>query len=220
MRKINYFFLIILVSFMFYIPNVQADTLYGTVKDITEAAGDSLTTGKGELEVKGDTTYIRYSSATFQMLKEDKSATDGQRPGPAAWIGFQIDEPKGGDNNFKVTLPNNTTTQINNSVYKDYVGITPDNLKNSILNDKPLTYKYSFDWDENNTQDQFVVIEVDPLKVTLLSENKQRVWTPEIAQDILIQNRKANPNTSDINIYLYIIILLISSGGLLYCIKK
>ncbi len=191
-------------------PVVLADS-YGKVTDITKATGDSLTTGDGSMETKGNTTTIRYSAATFKMLEEDKSATDGERPGPAAWIGFEVTEPTDkSDSSFKVTTPDNKTTQIKKNSYKDYVGITPNNLKKVLLNGTVLTYKYAFDWDEDDSDDQFVIIEIEPKGITLLpTEGKDPVWTPAIAQEVL---DSLNPETSDINIFL--LLGLIAAGGI------
>ena len=144
--KKTIFFSIIALFLYAIIPNVSAVTNYGTVKDITKDAGDSLTTGSGTLTTEGNTTTIRYSTATFKMLEADSGASSGNRPGPAAWIGFKITEPTSDNNSsFKVTTPDNKTTQINSSSYEDYVGITPNNLKKVLLNGTKLTYKYSFD---------------------------------------------------------------------------
>ena len=122
--------LFIIIMMLALTPNVFAASNYGEVKDITEKAGDSLTSGKGTIETKGDTTYIRYGTSTFKMLEEDQDASDGERPGPAAWIGFEVTEPSDdSDSKFKVTTPDNKTTEITESSYKDYVGITPTNLK-------------------------------------------------------------------------------------------
>ena len=191
-------------------PVVLADS-YGKVTDITKATGDSLTTGDGSMETKGNTTTIRYSAATFKMLEDDKSATDGERPGPAAWIGFEVTEPTDkSDSSFKVTTPDNKTTQIKKNSYKDYVGITPNNLKKVLLNGTVLTYKYAFDWDEDDSDDQFVIIEIEPKGITLLpTEGKDPVWTPAIAQEVL---DSLNPETSDINIFL--LLGLIAAGGI------
>ena len=74
MKKMIFSMIVILIAIT-SIPNVFADSTYGTVTDITKKAGDSLTQGQGTIETKGDTTTIRYSAATFQMLPEDPDAT-------------------------------------------------------------------------------------------------------------------------------------------------
>ncbi len=215
------FTMIITLATIVCMPNVFADSTYGTVTDITKKTGDSLTNGQSTIETKGDTTTIRYSAATFQMLPEDNSASDGSRPGPAAWIGFQVTEPDGGNSKFNVTTPDNKTTLINASVYKDYVGITPDNLKKALLNGTPLTYKYSFDWNENGTNDQYVIIEIDPNEITLLSvDNKKEVWSPAIAKNILAANTENNPDTSDTNIFTKLGLIIICGLGFIISFKK
>ncbi len=213
---------IIFISFAFVMmlvltPVVLADS-YGKVTDITKTTGDSLTTGEGSMETKGNTTTIRYSAATFKMLEEDKSATDGERPGPAAWIGFEVTEPTDkSDSSFKVTTPDNKTTQIKKNSYKDYVGITPNNLKKVLLNGTVLTYKYAFDWDEDDSDDQFVIIEIEPKGITLLpTSGNDPVWSPAIAQEVL---DNLNPETSDINIFLLLGLIAAGGIGLVY-LKK
>ena len=117
MKKI---FLIFTFIIFFSTQTVFAASNYGEVKDITKQAGDSLTKGEGKLETKGNTTTIRYEASTFKMLEKDDNAADGQRPGPAAWIGFKITEPTEGSNSkFKVTTPDNKTTEISSSSYTD-----------------------------------------------------------------------------------------------------
>ncbi len=218
MKKIV-FFALAAVMMLALMPNVFAAEDYGQVRDITEEAGDSLSSGKGSLETKGNTTIIRYGTSTFKMLESDDSATDGARPGPAAWIGFEITEPTSdNDSQFKVTTPDGKTTEIRNSFYKDYVGITPNNLKKALLNSTVLTYKYSFDWDEDGTDEQYVIIEIDPEKTTLMpSDGGDSVWSPEIAQGILKQE---NPTTSDINLFSVLGFLVVGGLGLVYCLKK
>ena len=216
MKKII-FFSLVLTLMLISAPSVLASS-YGKVTDITKAAGDSLTSGSGTLETKGDTTTITYKTSTFKILDEDKNATDGQRPGPAAWIGFKITEPTEGSNSkFKVTTPDNKTTEISSSSYTDYVGITPTNLKNALLKGTVLTYKYSFDWDENGKNDQFVIIEIDPEEITLIDTNGDTVWSPQIAKELLDAQ---NPKTSDINLLLIISLIIISGLGITYYFKK
>ena len=215
MKKI---FLIFTFIIFFTTQTVFAASNYGEVKDITKQAGDSLTKGEGKLEKKGDTTTIRYGTSTFKMLEKDENAADGERPGPAAWIGFKITEPTEGSNSkFKVTTPDNKTTEISSSSYTDYVGITPTNLKNALLKGTALTYKYSFDWDENNENDQFVIIEIAPEEITLIDTSGETVWSPEIAKDLL---EAQNPKTSDINLLLIISLIIISGLGITYYFKK
>lgn len=216
-RKILFFFTIVVMFTM--IPNVLAAENYGTVKDITEQAGNSLTSGKGTLTTKGDTTTIKYSVATFKMLEADREAADGERPGPAAWIGFEITEPDDDkDSKFKVTTPDNKTTEIKAPSYKDYVGITPDNLKNALLKGTMLTYKYSFDWNEDGSNQQYVIIEIDPEGISLLStDGRDTVWSPDIAQKIL---KEQNPNTADINLLAVFGLIAVSCCGLIYYFKR
>ncbi len=210
--------LFIIIMMLALTPNVFAASNYGEVKDITEKAGDSLTSGKGTIETKGDTTYIRYGTSTFKMLEEDQDASDGERPGPAAWIGFEVTEPSDdSDSKFKVTTPDNKTTEITESSYKDYVGITPTNLKKVLLEGKKLTYKYSFDWNEDDKNDQYVIIEIDPEKMTLLDSNgEDKEWSPEIAKEVL----EENPNTGDLNLIIPLGLILIAGIGLVYYFKK
>ena len=153
------------------------------------------------------------------MLEEDKDAADGNRPGPAAWIGFEVEEPTNQkDSSYKVTTPDNKTTVVKTSPYKDYVGITPENLKKSLLNGTVLRYKFAFDWDENDIADQFVIIEIDPEGITLLSADDQSiVWSNEIAKKIL---EEQNPNTSDINIFYLFGIIIICGSLFTYYLKK
>ncbi len=214
MKKIMFFITAIMLMI---IPSVSAIG-YGKVTDITETTGDSLSSGKGTIETKGDTTTIRYSAATFKMLDADESAADGDRPGPAAWIGFEVTTPTDdSDSSFKVTAPDNKTTQVKGSSFRDYVGITPSNLKKVLLNGTTLTYKYSFDWDENGTADQYVIIQIDPKGLTLLSKDNEEEWSPDIAQDVL---DKENPKTSDINLGLILGLIVFSGCGLVYYFKK
>lgn len=210
--------LFIIIMMLALTPNVFAASNYGEVKDITEKAGDSLTSGKGTIETKGDTTYIRYGTSTFKMLEENQDASDGERPGPAAWIGFEVTEPSDdSDSKFKVTTPDNKTTEITESSYKDYVGITPTNLKKVLLEGKKLTYKYSFDWNEDDKNDQYVIIEIDPEKMTLLDTNgEDKEWSPEIAKEVL----EENPNTGDLNLIIPLGLILIAGIGLVYYFKK
>ncbi len=209
---------IFIIMSLALIPHVFAASNYGEVKDITEKAGDSLTSGKGTIETKGDTTYIRYGASTFKMLEKDNDAADGERPGPAAWIGFEVTEPSDdNDSNFKVTTPDNKTTEIKASSFKDYVGITPTNLKKVLLDGKKLTYKYSFDWDKDGHNDQYVIIEIDPEKISLLdTEGKDKEWSPEIAEKI----KEENPTTGDLNLILPLGLILISGIGLVYFFRK
>lgn len=217
MKKFMFLFLIILTVFTIT-PNALAASQYGTVTDITKKAGDSLSSGEGTIQTTGNTTTIKYSVATFKMLKEEEQTADGQRPGPAAWIGFEVTKPDNDSPSFKVTTPDNKTSEIKQSSYRDYVGITPDNLKKVLLNGTMLTYKYSFDWDNNNSTDQYVIIEIDPKGITLTSEDgNQTSWSPAIAQNILDEQ---NPSTSDINIPFLLILIAIGSLGLIYCFKR
>lgn len=218
MKKCIFFSLIAVITFAI-MPNVFAAENYGVVKDITKETGDSLYSGQGTLETNGNTTTIRYSAATFKMLEADKDASAGERPGPAAWIGFEITEPTtDNDSKFKVTTPDNKTTEIKSSSFRDYVGITPENLKKVLLNGTVLTYKYSFDWNEDNSNDQFVIIEIDPEGITLIPTNGgDYVWSPAIAKAILDQQ---NPNTSDIHLPILLVFLVISGIGLIYCLKR
>ena len=211
-------FLIFTFIILFSTQTVFAASKYGEVQDITKQAGDSLTKGEGTIETKGDTTIIRYEASTFKMLEKDENAADGQRPGPAAWIGFKITEPTEGSNSkFKVTTPDNNTIEISSSSYTDYVGITPTNLKNALLKGTVLTYKYSFDWDENDKNDQFVIIKIDPEEITLIDTSGETVWSTEIAKDLL---EAQNPKTSDINLLLIISLIIISGLGITYYFKK
>ncbi len=213
------FFSIIALFLCAIIPNVHAVTGYGTVKDITKDAGDSLTIGTGTLTTKGNTTTIQYSTATFKMLEADSGASSGNRPGPAAWIGFKVTEPTSDNNSsFKVTTPSNKTEQIKSSSYEDYVGITPTNLKNALLKGTPLTYKYSFDWDEDGDADQYVIIKIDPETTTLKStDGREDEWSPKIADKIL---QEQNPETSDIPLLPLVGIIILGGCGLIYCVKK
>ncbi len=213
------FFSLITLMILSIIPTVFAAQQYGKVTDITSKAGDSLSSGQGTLNTVGDTTTIKYSVATFKVLDADPGATGGSRPGPAAWIGFEITEPSDDNNSsFKVTLPDNSKKEIKASSYTDYVGITPDNLKKVLLKGTVLTYKYSFDWDENDTPDQYVIIEIDPEKITLVpAKGGEKLWSPEIAQQIL---NEQNPSTGDINLPLWIGLILIGGTGLIYYFKK
>ncbi len=213
------FFSIITVLLLTTITNVFAADTYGEVRDITQKTGDSLSSGSGTLETKGNTTTIRYSASTFKMLEEDKNTADGERPGPAAWIGFEVDEPDDQkDSKYKVTTPDNKTIDVKTSPYRDYVGITPENLKRALLNGTVLTYKYAFDWNEDNSNDQYVIIEIDPEAISLIpTNNGDKVWSPEIAKEIL---EEQNPNTSDINLFLLIGLIIISGFGLTYYLKK
>ena len=215
MKKI---FLIFTFIIFFSTQTVFAASNYGEVKDITKQVGDSLTKGEGKIETKGNTTTIRYEASTFKMLEKDENAADGQRPGPAAWIGFKITEPTEGSNSkFKVTTPDNKTTEISSSSFTDYVGITPTNLKNALLKGTVLSYKYSFDWDENGENDQFVIIEIDPEEISLIDTSDDTVWSPQIAKDLL---EAQNPKTSDINLLLIISLIIISGLGITYYFKK
>ena len=214
MKKIL-FFSIAIIAFLSIVPTIFALDEYGKVTDITERTGDSLTSGKGTIKTEGNTTTIRYSAATFKVLEKDESQN---RPGPAAWIGFEVTEPTDdNDSKFKVTTPDSKTTEVKASFYRDYVGITTTNLKNNLLKGNKLTYKYSFDWDENGQNDQYVIIEIDPEKITLLDVNgKDKVWSPEIAKAIL----EENPNTGDINILFYLGLIILAGIGLIYYLKK
>ncbi len=218
MKKIIIFPFIFLVILTMITP-VFAAKEYGKVTDITQKAGDSLSSGQGTLTTVGDTTTIRYSTATFKMLDADPGASGGSRPGPAAWIGFEVTEPSDdNDSSFKVTLPDKSTQEIKKSSFSDYVGITPDNLKKALLNGTVLTYKYSFDWNEDNTPDQYVIIEVDPEKVTLEpTKGGDNVWSPEMAQEIL---KDQNPSTGDINLPLFLGLIVLGGTGLIYYFKK
>ncbi len=217
MKKKVFFSFIIIIMFLMVQPVLAAET-YGTVRDITEETGDSLSSGKGTLETIGNTTTIRYSTASFKMLEADANAAGGARPGPAAWIGFEVSEPTdNSDSKFKVTTPDNKTTEIKASSFKDYVGITPDNLKKALLNGTMLTYKYAFDWNEDNSDDQYVIIEIDPEEITLIPTNgEDNVWSPQIAKEILAEQ---NPDTSDINIAMLVGLIIISGLGI-YCRMK
>ena len=213
------FFSFIIAAFLLITPTVSAQDEYGVVTDITKSTGDSLTSGSGTIKTEGNTTTIRYSASEFKMLEADPDAAGGERPGPAAWIGFEVAKPKNDtDSSYKVTTPDNKTEQLKTYPYKDYVGITPDNLKKVLLKGTVLTYKYSFDWNEDNKDDQFVIIEIDPKGITLTSEKgNDSVWTPDIAQKILSEQ---NPNTKDINLYLIIGLIITGVLGLIYCFKK
>ena len=213
------FFPLIMVVFLAITSTVFAESDYGKVTDITEKAGDSLSSGKGTIQTNGNTTTIRYSSATFKMLDADNTSSDGERPGPAAWIGFEVAKPvSDNDGSYKVTTPDKKTTQLKKYPYVDYVGITPDNLKKNVLNGTLLTYKYSFDWDEDNNIDQYVIIEIDPKGITLVSKDgKDTLWSPSIAQKLLDEQ---NPATSDINLHLFLGLIVIGGIGLGYYLKK
>ncbi len=217
MKKIIFFCLAI-VAFLVVTPNIFAADEYGIVTDITKKAGDSLLSGDGSIQTSGNTTTIKYSISKFKMLDASSSTSDGERPGPAAWIGFQVEKPKNDSHSsYKVTTPDNKTIQLKKYPYIDYVGITPNNLKKVLLEGKNLTYKYAFDWDEDNSADQYVIIEIDPKGITLVSnKGDDIVWSSEIAQNILNEN----PKTGDINLYLYIGLILIGIVGLRYCFKK
>ncbi len=213
-------FLSFIITMMFgFIPITLAASKYGTVKDITKEAGDSLTTGEGAIETKGNTTTIRYEAATFKMLEASEETADGERPGPAAWIGFEISEPTDdSDSSFKVTTPDNKVTENKKTTFRDYVGITPENLKKVLLNGTMLSYKYGFDWDEDGTNDQFVIIEVDPEEMTLIdSKGNDKVWTPEMAEEILDEQI---PDTSDISLVFVISLIIVGSLGFIYCKKR
>ncbi len=218
MKKFIFFYLII-TTFLLITPKVFAADDYGTVTDITKSTGDSLTTGSGTIQTNGNTTTIKYSAAEFKMLEADPDADGGERPGPAAWIGFEVAKPKNEtDSSYKVTLPDNKTQQLKTYPYKDYVGITPENLKKVLLKGTTLTYKYSFDWNEDDRADQYVIIEIDPKGITLISEKgNDSVWSPTMAQKIL---NEQNPNTGDINPYLFIVLTIIGGLGIIYCCKK
>ncbi len=215
MKKIL-FFSIAIIAFLSIVPTTFALDEYGKVTDITERTGDSLTSGKGTIKTEGNTTTIRYSVATFKVLEKDESQN---RPGPAAWIGFEVEKPKDDSNSsYKVTTPDNKTTQLKTYPYKDYVGITPENLKNVLLKGTLLTYKYSFDWDEDNKIDQYVIIEIDPKEITLTStDNKGVLWSKTIAEDIL---KEQNPNTKDINLYLLLGLIVFGGIGVIHCFKR
>ncbi len=207
----------IMTTFVFT-THVSAETTYGKVTDITSAAGDSLTKGSGKIETNGNTTTIRYDAATFKLLDADEDAPNGDRPGPAAWVGFQVDKPTNEtDDKYKVTMPDNKTVEETKYPFKDYVGITPSNLKNVLLNGTVLTYKYAFDWNEDNTADQYVIIEINPSGITLESKDGQVEWSPALAQELLDAQ---NPATSDINLPLIIGLFLISAIGCVYFVKK
>ena len=215
MKKI--LFILLIFTTLIFTQNVSAETTYGKVTDITSAAGDSLTTGTGKLETKGNTTTIRYDAATFKLLDAAETG-DGQRPGPAAWIGFQVEKPSNEtDDKYKVTTPDNKTVEETKYPFKDYVGITPENLKKVLLNGTVLTYKYAFDWNEDNTADQYVIIEINPSAITLENKEGKEEWSPDIAQEIL---EEQNPATSDINLPLIIALAIISGIGCIYCFKK
>ncbi len=218
MKKYIILSLIMIVT-LSIMPCVLAATQYGKVTDITAKAGDSLSLGTGSLTTVKDTTTIRYSTATFKVLDALEDATDGNRPGPAAWIGFEISEPEdNSDSSFKVTLPDNTKQSIKKASYTEYVGITPNNLKKALLNGTALIYKYSFDWNEDDTPDQYVIIEVDPKGITLIPEKGgNNLWSPQIAQEVL---NAQNPNTSDINLPLLLGLISLSSLGIIYYFKK
>ncbi len=215
MKKFMFFSLVV-VALLTFTPLVSAQDEYGTVTDITKSTGDSLISGSGTIKTDGNTTTIRYSTSEFKVLKADEKE---DRPGPAAWIGFEVQKPKSDTNSsYKVTLPDNKTEQLKTYPYKDYVGITPDNLKKVLLKGTVLTYKYSFDWNEDNKADQFVIIEIDPKSITLISdEGNDTVWSPAIAQKILDEQ---NPNTGDINIFFIIGLIITCVFGLVYCFKK
>ncbi len=218
MKKII-FLPIIIFTFLIMTPTVFADGEYGKVTDITKKAGDSLSSGDGTIVTNGNTTTIKYSASTFKMLEEDSSAADGNRPGPAAWIGFEVAKPDNdNDSSYKVKTPDNKVTDMKKYPYTDYVGITPENLKNNLLKGTLLTYKYSFDWNEDDDYDQFVIIEIDPKEMTLVDEDKdETLWSPGIAADTL---EEQNPNTGDINILIYIALILLGGTGLVYYFKK
>ena len=211
-------FILLIFTTLLFTQNVSAETAYGKVTDITSAAGDSLTTGSGKIETKGNTTTIRYDAATFKLLDAAEDAADGERPGPAAWIGFQVDKPTDEkDDKYKVTTPDNKTVEETKYPFKDYVGITPENLKKVLLNGTVLTYKYAFDWDKDNTADQYVIIEINPSGITLENKEGKEEWSPEIAEEIL---EEQNPATSDINLPLIIGLFLVSAIGCIYFVKK
>ncbi len=218
MKKIIFFCLAI-VTFLSIAPTINALSNYGKVTDITEKAGDSLSSGKGTIQTSGNTTTIKYSVATFKLLDKDENAAGGSRPGPAAWIGFEVAKPADDSHSsYKVTTPDNKTTTEKEYPYIDYVGITPENLKNVLLKGTILTYKYSFDWDEDNKADQYVIIEIDPKNITLVSkDSKDTLWSPSIAKNILDSQ---NPNTRDINIYLLLGLIIIGGLGFGYYYKK
>ena len=185
------FFSIIAIAFLLIMPKVCAADDYGTVTDITKSTGDSLTSGNGTIKTQGNTTTIKYSVATFKLLDEDPDAAGGARPGPAAWVGFEVSKPKNDtDSSYKVTTPDNKTTQLKTYPYKDYVGITPENLKNVLLKGKILTTSEK----GNDTK-----------------------WSPEIAKKALDE---LNPNTGDINLFLIIGLIIVGGLGLVYCFKK
>ena len=120
-------FTLMIMTTLLFTQNVSAETAYGKVTDITSAAGDSLTEGTGKIDTKGNTTTIRYDAATFKLLDADEGAADGERPGPAAWIGFQVDKPTDEtDEKYKVTPPDNKTVEETKYPFKDSVGITPE----------------------------------------------------------------------------------------------
>ncbi len=217
--KKNMFFFLIIALLLLVTPIVFAEGTYGKVTDITKRTGDSLSSGDGTITTDGNTTTIRYSAATFKMLEADDKAADGNRPGPAAWIGFEVAKPDSeSDSSYKVTTPDDKTTQQTKYPYVDYVGITPQNLKKVLINGKVLTYKYAFDWDEDDSADQYVIIQIDPKEITLLpSDGGDVLWSPTIAKKVLDEQ---NPNTSDINPFLFLGLIAIGGMGLIYYSKK
>ncbi len=154
-----------------------------------------------------------------------------------------------GSNKLYVKVPGKDTfeevTQDSGKSYTEYVGINEEKLKAALEAGTSLKYTFEFAMGNGSapTETEYtVIIEIDPATTILYPVNTEmeaaKAGTATIAYNgpeekkILDEQKakenenteqpknEANPNTSDINLYLLLSLITVSGCGIAYTIKK
>ncbi len=226
---------LVLASFLFVmIPQVQALTLEN-VSTINNS--DSYLGGSPKIEGNG-TNHV---TVTFDAakLKIVAAKPDIGRTIDAAWLGVKVVAPKDLEiAKLKAATYVNDPSTTEKSFWANqdsqksenpsdehfiyvYGAITEDILTKATKAKTAIEYSWTFDWDNDSTDDETVTIIVEPEDVTLTAkDNNDILWNEEKYQDLKPDNTlDEGPKTGDeLPTLASLMFVSLATGG--YAFKK
>ncbi len=203
MKKYNLIgYILLLIGFIF-IPQVHALKL----ENITVLnANDSYKGGTPEVVGNGTSNVtITYNAANLKIVPADMGIG---RTIDAAWVGAQIVAPKdisietlkqatykSGNSedqlfwNSQDTLKQDYNEQSKPHFINVFGAVIEEHLEKATIENKMITYTWTFDWDHNGETDQTVTMKINPTGVVLQAKEDDTVlWNFDKYEEV----KKAN----------------------------
>lgn len=233
MKKKFFMVVVMLLVGIIGMPTVSAAYDGSSMGTVTEYSGkDSVgSSDVSDVVNSSDPKNVVITYKALDLKEIDKDADTLHRGVDAAWVGFHMELPTSAELATTKVKFNDGSYEAADPDGNYYTGILATKLQEAYESGQQIKVVYYFSYDGDETPEQTVTIIIDPAKVTFVPKDSDEASFdgPKLeAEKQAAANTPAtpaekaeeNPETSDINIYALLGLILVSGCGLAVITKK